>query len=155
MRWANGAIRNVAGRSTPVEHWVTGQSFSDVRQLKRILVEDHRQDFYRCLTENLLVFAIGRPLEYYDVQTVDAIVEQLEANGGRPSVLLTGIVESSPFQKAVGDGSWKIRFPKRIATLWPHFPKVKPKQRRAPADGSSCAVWAEASHCRRWPRCHR
>jgi hypothetical protein len=79
---------------------VTGQSFSDIRQLKQILVEDHRRDFYRCLTENLLIFAIGRGLEYYDVQTVDSIVDRLEASGGKPSVLLAGIVESAPFQRS-------------------------------------------------------
>lgn len=79
---------------------VGGQSFSNIRQLKRILVKDHRRDFYRCLTEKLLVFAIGRGLEYYDVQTVDEIVERLEATGGKPSVLLAGIIESAPFQRS-------------------------------------------------------
>ena len=79
---------------------VTGHKFSDIRQLKRILLEEHRRDFYRCLTEKLLVFAIGRGLEYYDVQTVDAIVDRLEATGGNPSVLLTGVIESSPFQRS-------------------------------------------------------
>jgi hypothetical protein len=79
---------------------ITGESFANVRQLKRILIEDHHRDFYRCLTEKLLILAIGRGLEYYDVQTVDTIVENLEASGGKPSVLLTGIIESAPFQKS-------------------------------------------------------
>ena len=78
---------------------ITGRSFENVEQLKRILVEHHRIDFYRCLTEKLLTFAIGRGLDYHDVQTVDAIVEQLEASGGKPSVLVQGIVESAPFQR--------------------------------------------------------
>jgi len=79
---------------------ITGQSFANVQQLKQILIEDHHRDFYRCLTEKLLILAIGRGLEYYDVQTVDCIVEKLEASGGKPSVLLTGIIESAPFQKS-------------------------------------------------------
>jgi hypothetical protein len=33
------------------------------------------------------------------VQTVDSIVEGLEANGGRASVLLNGVIESAPFQR--------------------------------------------------------
>ena len=39
---------------------------------------EHRRDFYRCLTEKLLTYALGRGLEYYDVETVDPIVARLE-----------------------------------------------------------------------------
>jgi Protein of unknown function (DUF1588)/Protein of unknown function (DUF1587)/Protein of unknown function (DUF1585)/Protein of unknown function (DUF1592)/Protein of unknown function (DUF1595) len=79
---------------------ISGESFQDMRELKRILATEHREDFYRCLTEKMLTFAIGRGLEYYDVQTVDAIVERLEASGGKARVLLTGIIESAPFQRS-------------------------------------------------------
>ena len=78
---------------------ITGETFRGVRELKRILVEKHRLDFHRCLTEKLLTFAIGRGLEYYDVETVDQIVRRLEAEDGRFSALLNGIIESAPFQK--------------------------------------------------------
>jgi hypothetical protein len=78
---------------------LTGESFANVRELKHILATQHRLDFYRCLTEKMLVYALGRGLEYPDVQTVDTIVERLERTNGRPSVLLTGIIESAPFQK--------------------------------------------------------
>ena len=78
---------------------LTGESFRDVRELKRILVTERRLDFYRCLTEKLLTYALGRGLDYYDVATVDAIVDRLERENGRPSVLLSSIIESAPFQK--------------------------------------------------------
>ena len=78
---------------------ITGESFSNVRELKRILVENHRLDFYRCLTEKFLIFAIGRGPEYSDVETIDRIVSRLESEGGRFSALLNGIIESAPFQK--------------------------------------------------------
>ena len=78
---------------------ITGEKFHGVRELKRILVEKHRLDFYRCLTEKFLTFAIGRGPEYYDVETIDQIVTRLEAEGGRFSALLNGIIESAPFQK--------------------------------------------------------
>ena len=77
---------------------ITGEQFENVHELKTILVVKHRLEFYRCLTEKLLTFAIGRGLGYHDVQTVDAIVAQLEESGGKPSVLLNGIIESAPFQ---------------------------------------------------------
>jgi hypothetical protein len=78
---------------------ITGESFHDVRDLKKILTEKHRTDFYRCLTEKVLTYALGRGLEYYDVETVDRIVERLEKNDGRFSSLLSGVIESTPFQE--------------------------------------------------------
>ncbi|MBI3415737.1 MAG: DUF1592 domain-containing protein [Verrucomicrobia bacterium] len=78
---------------------ITGETFNDVRALKRILATGHRQDFYRCLTEKMLTYALGRGMEYYDVETVDQIVARLENAEGRFSALLFGIVESTPFQK--------------------------------------------------------
>ena len=38
---------------------ISGESFKDVRELKRILKENHKQDFYRCMTEKLLTYALG------------------------------------------------------------------------------------------------
>jgi hypothetical protein len=78
---------------------ITGEEFKTIQELKRILVDNHQVEFYRCLTEKMLTYALGRGLEYYDVHTVDQIVDQLVATGGRPSALLLGIVESTPFQK--------------------------------------------------------
>jgi len=78
---------------------ITGESFDDIRELKRILRSEHRLEFYRCLTEKLLTYALGRGLEYYDVETVDQIVARLDRENGRFSALLMGIIESTPFQK--------------------------------------------------------
>ena len=78
---------------------VTGEAFDNVRALKKILKTQHRAEFYRCLTEKCLTYALGRGLEYYDVETVDRIVDGLEKEDGKFSALMTGIVESVPFQK--------------------------------------------------------
>lgn len=83
----------------PAGQLVTGETFADVRELKHRLVQDRRTDVYRCLTEKLLTYALGRGLEDYDTHTVDQIVEQLEHTGGRMSTLLMGVIESVPFQK--------------------------------------------------------
>ena len=90
---------------------VTGESFSDIRQVKRALVTNHRLDFYRCLSEKLLTYALGRGLEYYDVETVDQIVSRLDRESGKFLALLTGIIDSAPFQKR--------RNPDVVATLSP------------------------------------
>ncbi|HET9863950.1 MAG TPA: DUF1592 domain-containing protein [Steroidobacteraceae bacterium] len=78
---------------------VTGETFNSVSELKRILVTRHRADFYRTLSTKLLTYATGRGPEYYDVETIDQIVKRLEDNDGRFSALLSGVIESAPFQK--------------------------------------------------------
>jgi hypothetical protein len=67
--------------------------------LKRALKDRHRLDFYRCLTEKLLTYALGRGLELSDVETVDQIVDRLDHESGRFSALLMGVIESSSFQR--------------------------------------------------------
>jgi hypothetical protein len=78
---------------------VTGETFNGIKELKRILVDRHRRDFYRCLSEKMLTYALGRGLDYRDVETVDRLVEMIESENGHPSGLLLGIIESAPFQR--------------------------------------------------------
>jgi hypothetical protein len=78
---------------------ITGESFDGVRDLKKILANERRADFYRCITEKMFTFAVGRGVEYYDEHTIDHVAEQLERHGGRPSLLVTGIIESAAFQR--------------------------------------------------------
>jgi len=54
--------------------------------------------FVTSLTENLLTFALGRGVEYYDAPAVRKIVRDAEKDGYRFSSLILGIVESVPFQ---------------------------------------------------------
>lgn len=78
---------------------LSGESFADVRELKKTLVKNHSGEFYQTVAEKLLTYALGRGLEYYDVETVDGIVDELKKAEGRPSALLTAIINSAPFQK--------------------------------------------------------
>jgi len=89
-------------RAAPIDatgQLITGEPFTDVRELKLILITQHRREFYRCLSEKMLTYALGRGLEAYDVQAVDTIVERIEKADGRASALLAGIIDSVPFQK--------------------------------------------------------
>jgi hypothetical protein len=78
---------------------ITGETFTDIREVKRVLTTQHRLDFYRCLAEKLFTYALGRGVEYYDTQTMDDIVGLLDKDNGRLSTLVTAIIESVPFQK--------------------------------------------------------
>ena len=89
---------------------ITGESFENVRELKKILVTSRKTDFYRCLTEKMLTYALGRSIEYGDITTVDDIVNRLESNDGQAGQLIDGIIKSAAFQRTtrmefeVGDG---------------------------------------------------
>jgi len=78
---------------------VTGETFEDVRDLKRILANERRLDYYRVVSEKMMTYAIGRGLDYYDTHTIDSLVKDLDSNGGRIMTLITGIVHSPAFQK--------------------------------------------------------
>jgi hypothetical protein len=52
----------------------------------------------RTFTENLMAYALGRRVEYYDKATVRAIARQAEAKGYRMSSFIIGVVHSDAFQ---------------------------------------------------------
>jgi hypothetical protein len=83
----------------PAGQLATGEKFANVRELKHVLVTSRKTDFYRCFTEKLLTYALGRGLEPSDTQTVDVIVERLERENGKISAAMYGVIESAPFQK--------------------------------------------------------
>jgi hypothetical protein len=93
----NGKAIDASGRL------VTGEKFSDVASLKEILASRRKQDLYRCISEKLLTYAIGRGVEYFDSTTIDQLTRRMEKNGGSLRELIHGIVESAPFQKRRGD----------------------------------------------------
>jgi hypothetical protein len=77
----------------------TGEKFQNVVELKKALVQNHLPEFYRCLTQKLMTYALGRGIEYYDMPTVDKIVDQIEHTDGHFSALLYGVIDSAPFQE--------------------------------------------------------
>lgn len=85
---------------------MTGEKFSNARELGVILATARRTDFERALAEKLMTYAVGRGIEYYDAPTIDRIVAEAGRNGGTLRQILYGVVESAPFQKRRGDGGF-------------------------------------------------
>jgi len=52
----------------------------------------------RTFTENLMAYALGRPVEYFDQPTIRAIAREAEANEYRMSSFILGVVNSDAFQ---------------------------------------------------------
>jgi uncharacterized protein DUF1592/uncharacterized protein DUF1588/uncharacterized protein DUF1587/uncharacterized protein DUF1585/uncharacterized protein DUF1595 len=65
--------------------------------LRRALV-DRSDVFVRNFTQNLLTYALGRGVEYYDMPAVRKVARGAAANQNRFSSLVVGIVNSVPFQ---------------------------------------------------------
>lgn len=107
-RWRE---REQGGLVDPTGQLITGESFSNIQELKRILVDNHSRDFFRCLSEKMLTYALGRGLDYPDVETIDTIVDRIERENGRAGALLSGIVESSQFQRRQQSTAGKIPNP--------------------------------------------
>src|SRR5947207_15694433 len=61
---------------------------------------NHSEALIRNFTDNLLAYAIGRRVEYYDQPTVRAIVRKAAQNGNRFSSFVLGVVNSAAFQMA-------------------------------------------------------
>jgi hypothetical protein len=98
-RWRD---RDVGGLVDPRTELATGEAIAGPADLARALAV-RKIVFYRCVTEKLLTYALGRGLDPADAPTVDKIAAGVSTGGGKFSVLLAGVVESPPFQLRRGD----------------------------------------------------
>src|SRR5262249_15969599 len=80
-----------------------GKPFQGYKDLQKILKAEPRK-FAECLTEKLLIYALGRGLERYDRATVRAIAEGAARHDYRFSSLVLGVVQSLPFQMRKENG---------------------------------------------------
>ncbi len=78
---------------------ITGESFDNIVDVKQIIKDNHREEFYRCAAEKMLTYALGRGVTFRDIHTLDQIVNRIEHEDGRFSALLMGVIESAPFQQ--------------------------------------------------------
>jgi hypothetical protein len=75
----------------------SGERFSKPGELKKILA-GAREEFARTITEKMLTFALGRPIEWCDRREVRRIGEALRQNDYRFSTLIEEVVVSYPFR---------------------------------------------------------
>jgi hypothetical protein len=75
-----------------------GSPFVGPAGLKKILTTNRRDDFVGTATQKLLIYALGRGLEYYDLPAARSISRQAAKDDYRMSALISAIVSSTPFQ---------------------------------------------------------
>ncbi len=97
---AIGAFRTKDGEFDvdPSGAFADGTIVQGPEGLKQV-IRARKREFARCITEKLLIYAIGRGLEYYDQPAIEKILKELERSDYKFSVLMTQIVQSDPFRK--------------------------------------------------------
>jgi len=74
-----------------------GSKFQGPAELQQALLS-RPERIANAVTEKLLMYALGRTLEYYDAPAVRTIVREAASSEYRWSSLILGIIESTPFQ---------------------------------------------------------
>jgi mono/diheme cytochrome c family protein len=74
-----------------------GTKFLGPDELQKTIRTEMRDKFIRCVVEKMLIYSLGRGLEYYDDCTVDQIIEKVNQSDFRFSSLIIAITESQPF----------------------------------------------------------
>ncbi len=83
---------------------LSGQKFDGTQELRKLLVQMKKKDFTRALSENLLVYALGRGLDYSDRPFKDEIIRRAEKGDYKFQDIILAVTECLPFQKMrVGD----------------------------------------------------
>ena len=94
-----GGWRTIDEAGKPVDAsgtTVSGTTIDGLSGLRRFLLDEPDQ-FPRTVTEKLLSYALGRPLEYTDRPAVRQIVRDAAAHEYRWSAIVSGIAASPPF----------------------------------------------------------
>jgi hypothetical protein len=76
---------------------VDGSNIDGVVGLRQALLR-YSPQFVRLVTEKLMIYALGRGTEYFDMPLVRSIVKESAKNNYRFSSLVLGVVNSAPFQ---------------------------------------------------------
>jgi hypothetical protein len=77
-----------------------GTRFEGMPGLRKMLL-DHSGEFVSTVSEKLLMYALGRNLQYYDEPSVRQIVREAARSNYTFSSLILGVVKSVPFQMRV------------------------------------------------------
>jgi hypothetical protein len=88
----NGSIIDASGKLPD------GTVFKGPSGLSRLLVDQHRDEFIATFTEKLMIYALGRGAESYDMPAMRSIVRESAKHGTTIPALIDAIVKSPQFQ---------------------------------------------------------
>ncbi len=74
-----------------------GSKFDGIAGLKKVLLA-HPEQFVHTVAEKLMMYGVGRNLQYFDEPSIRAVVRQAAPDNYTFASLILGIVKSTPFQ---------------------------------------------------------
>ena len=92
-------IRDGGNMVDPASELYDGTPLAGPEDLRNALLS-RSEVFYRVFTENLMAYALGRRVEYYDMPTVRTIVKEAGEDGYKLSAFILGVVKSAAFTSA-------------------------------------------------------
>ena len=95
-----GKVRRVDDSGQPVDATAvlpSGEKVQGVEGLKKILVGPRKEQFLSCLTEKMMIYALGRGPDPADVRTIQATIDALARDQDRSRGLIRGIIASPAF----------------------------------------------------------
>ena len=78
----------------------SGEKFNGVRELQNFLKINKSKAIYRCLTQKLFVYGLGRGLTFKDRVAVDEVIKIGESGPIKLADLVFKVIQSKPFQYA-------------------------------------------------------
>jgi hypothetical protein len=97
-----GVRRDVDDRGNPIDNlaeFPDGRQVSGAADLRSLLRQEYADQFVRCLTEKLFVYAIGREVTDDDECMLRAIVREVRRRDDRFSAIIEGIVSCDAYRK--------------------------------------------------------
>jgi len=88
----------------PAGKLVSGETFKGPNELNKILAGQKREEFLHCMAEKMLIYSLGRGVEWYDKPTQEQIAADVKAGNYKFSALVMAVVKSVPFQLRRGEG---------------------------------------------------
>jgi hypothetical protein len=100
--YESGADVNASGRLAD------GTPIDGVAELRAALLADPRL-FAQTFTEKLMIYALGRGLQHYDMPVLREILREAEASDYRFASIVLGVVESPAFRMRVNSDDERDR----------------------------------------------
>jgi len=92
---------------------VDGTKLNGPTSLREALANRYSEAYIRNFTGKLLMYALGRGLEYFDMPVVRAIDRDVAKDNNRFVSIVMGIVKSTPFQMRTGEPTAATQDPSR------------------------------------------
>ena len=126
-----------------------GSDVTTPQELRAVLLE-RPEPLIRHFTANLMAYALGRRMEYYDQPEIREIARKAAAEGNRMSAFIVGVVESEAFQMKSAV-TVRGRAERKLISPRPRPAAVRVRSRAAGAPTCRRRPGAAGRRCRRPP----